>query len=156
MFHSVLHQQEVQDVRGKHCKPSTGVLTVGPREQITSIREWIHFTVIMQHKSNASCISKGVFILLLFFFTNWLAFTVLFLYSKMYLISRKICFYTVGWLPSTEGKYEFKLTLCYYIIFYFLCYVEVLLYLTFFGSCKSPGDLNLEGHELYSAMLLCK
>lgn len=45
---------------------------------------------------------------------------------------------------------------CCYIIFYFLCCVEVLLYLTFFGSCKSPGVLNLEGHELYSAMMLCK
>lgn len=41
-------------------------------------------------------------------------------------------FRQVGWLLSTEGRYEFKLTLCYYIIFYFLCYVEVLLYLTFF------------------------
>lgn len=51
---------EVQDVRGKHCKPSTGFLTVGPRKQITSIREGIHFTVIIQHKSNASRISKGV------------------------------------------------------------------------------------------------
>lgn len=68
---------EVQDVRGKHCKPSTGFLTVGPRKQITSIREGIHFTVIIQHKSNASRISKGVvflfFCLFFFFFLHKLA-----------------------------------------------------------------------------------
>lgn len=142
MFHSVLHQQEVQDVRGKHCKPSTGFLTVGPKEQITSIREWIHFTVMMQHKSNAWCISKSCFFLFGvvwgFFWCFYFSLPQIGFLSQCYFYiircnySRELVFIQVGLLPSTEGIYEFKLTLCYYIIFYYLCYVEVVLYLTFF------------------------